>query len=124
MDNSDELVLNIVLPEEIGRQIQSRPIDGFNVEEIVPAGAQQTTRFGVVEVVTLVTLVSGVLSAIQTCLEIRKLLKEQEEKTGMRQLAVKLSTPDERVELTITAQLKEEEVEKLVKEAFAQAGIG
>jgi hypothetical protein len=119
MDESDYFILNIVLPEEVSEQIQEQEIDGFKIEEVLPAEEQQTAHFGIIEITTVIAIVTGISNLVKTCLEIRKLLKEQEQKTGKPNLAAKLSTPDGRVELTIETNMKEEEIVKVVKELFA-----
>ena len=111
--HSDEILVQVAAPVEIASELRSDPLPGVEFEP--PAGArEQTTRFGLAEVALLLGICKGVLEVVKLALEIRSLLKGSQRG--------RITTPDGRLHLDISADQTEEEIAQRIRTALASAG--
>ena len=107
-------VVNVFMPKEIAQILQDHEIEGVEIDSMTDAKDEQFSQFGLVEGVTLVVLITGVLQIVKMALEIHKQLRSRHQK---KQVAF-LSTPDGTVRLQITSDMDAKIVAALIEESF------
>jgi len=122
MSDDVEFALNVVLPDDLSRQLQRLPIDGFRVEAVSAPDEDVTARFGLTEAVTVIGVVKGVLDAVKVGLALLRLLKERAHAKRESGASASLSTPDGRRVVVITIDMQSSEVENEIRQAFAPSG--
>ena len=110
----EELVVNVVVPKRVAAQLQQSTPSGVAIESI-REDAEQTSRFGLIEAVTIIGLVKGVEEVIKLALEIRRLLRQSGQGTGTAQI----STPGSASHAEVDASLSEREIEQRVRGYFS-----
>ncbi|HYZ84782.1 MAG TPA: hypothetical protein VE621_10280 [Bryobacteraceae bacterium] len=108
MDN-DEILVQVAAPATIASELRKEPITGVEFEPPV-GGREQTTRFGLAELALLIGICKGVVEVIKLALEIRKLLRGAERG--------RITTPDGRLHLEISADQSEEEIARQIRAAL------
>jgi hypothetical protein len=120
MSDDVEFALNVVLPDDLGRELQRLPSDGFRVEAVSAPDEDVTARFGLAEAVTLIGVVKGVFDAVKVGLELLRLLKERAEKKRDPGASASLSVPDGRWVVVITSDMQSAEVESAIRQALTR----
>ena len=107
----DDIVVNVSVPRQVGEQLQKATPLGVEIES-VRLDAEQTSRFGIVEVMTIIAIVKSAQEMVKLALEIRNLLREA------NQPAAKMSLPGAASHIQVAASASDSELEEVVRSHF------
>jgi hypothetical protein len=117
MSTDFDIVLNLTVPKELRKQLEGKTSEGYRVDVSASDGDDPAARFGIAETIVLLGLAKGVLEVVKLGVEVWNLLRSDARRGG-EDAAAALSTPDERIVVTVTACMEREEVESLIANAF------
>jgi hypothetical protein len=106
---ADEILIHVVVPEPVGRHLQQTTDSGLEIESVRHDG-EQTSRFGLVEVMTVIGFVKGVGEVVKLALDIRKLLSES------GQSSAQIQVPGSVSHIEVTATATDADLERRVRE--------
>lgn len=114
---NEEIIVQVTTPRDLATDLRGQPVSGVEFEP-PPKDREETTRFGVAEALLIIGVCQGVLTVVKLTLEIRNLLRDKPQKAASTGRQARITTPDGRLQLDISADDTDEELERRVRESL------
>jgi hypothetical protein len=113
MAQDQDIAVELIVPQEIAKQVESLPTVTVQSSHKV---TDEDLRFGILEVIAILTIAKGVLSVTKTAIEIYKLLKQ----SGKPDAKAYIRSPEGKETIEISLAKTEEDIKHAVEEAYAE----